>query len=282
MGTRSPVVTIQMEISDEIYGEIRKLVYSNSRINLGPDKKLLVSTRLNKRIGQLGFNSFDQYWSFVRSGKVGEETAFIIDSLTTNYTKFFREAKTIDFLKDTILPRWKRTGSSPFRLWCCASSTGEEPYSLAITLSEHFGIDNLGAWQIHASDISEKVLAVANAAIYEASRVQLPIPQWKSRYFQKGSGQQEGNFRVKKFLRNNVQFMRINLFQPNYPFNEPFDAIFCRNVMIYFDRDCQKQLVERLAEYIKPGGYLLIGSSESITGLSPRLRSVVPTAYRKE
>jgi chemotaxis protein methyltransferase CheR len=271
-----------MEISEEIYGQIRRLVYSASRINLGPDKKQLVTTRLTKRISQLGMNNFDQYWSYVISPAGRPETGIIIDSLTTNYTKFFREPKTLDFLAKRILPEWDKSRTDPFSIWCCASSTGEEPYTLSIILSEFFGEENRHRWKLIASDISDRVLQTAQTGIYEASKLQLPDSRWVSRYFQRGTGAQAGKTRVKASLRNNITFLNINLFQANYPFDFKFDVIFCRNVMIYFDRNCQKELVNKLLTFLKPGGYLMVGSSESITGVTNNLRAIEPTAYKKE
>ena len=273
-----------MLVSEEIYTKIRDLLYKSSRINLGPDKKQLVMTRLNKRIQFLGLDSFEDYWEHVskldRSGS-SDELGFLVDSLTTNYTKFFREPMSLDYFRDHIIPSLlKEKYREKISVWSSACSTGEEPYTLAIILAEAMERNHTTRWEITGTDISRRVLETASSGIYPTDNIGISNPTFLKKYFLKGKEKSAGKCRVKKELRDNLKFMHLNLFDQTYPFTEKFDVIFCRNVMIYFDRQTQKQLVERLVSWLNPHGYLVIGSSESITGMSDKLTSIKPTIYQ--
>lgn len=264
------------------YEYIRKIVYEHSRINLGEDKLDLVSARLNKRLRETKILTIPDYIDYLNANEGEMEN--LIDIISTNHTFFFREIQHFEFMQTTALPELheyaKNLGGNEFRLWCAASSSGDEPYSLAIQLQEYFKNKNFN-WDIQATDISNRILAKAQNAVFPEERLKEVRPDLLRAYFQKGFGQQEGFYRVKEELRKKVTFTRLNLLQPQYPFKNPFHVIFCRNVMIYFDRQTQEELVNHLSSLLVPGGYLMIGHSESLTGIKHPLKSVKPAIYRK-
>ena len=272
-------------IAAENYEFIRRLVYEQSRINLGPDKIELVRSRVQKRLRALGLADFGSYCQLLESPAGEEELTSLLDVISTNVTEFFREWSHFEFLQNVALPAWQRqAGRKPgerFRVWSAACSSGEEPYSIAILLAEFFRQEPPKDWQVTATDISTRMLAHAEQAIYRSERVKLPEPQWLRAWFQRGAGAWEGHFRVKATLRERVEFRRLNLMEP-YPFAEKFHVIFCRNVMIYFDRETQEQLVRRLGEQLLPGGHLLVGHSESLVGIDHGLRCIRPSVYQRE
>ena len=272
------------QLGDDDYHFICRLVYEQSSIHLGNDKKNLVSSRLAKRLRQLGLENYSQYCELLRSPAGDEELTFLIDRISTNHTNFFREIKHFDFLREKILPAWSadpKSRGNAFRVWSAACSSGEEPYTLAIHLSENLGPAESGQWQIEASDISTRVLTLAKQGIYESSRLADMNPAFLPRYFQKGTGKWEGSYRIKELLRQRVQFHHLNLLAGNYPFNFRFQVIFCRNVMIYFDRPTQESLVNQLTEKLLPGGHLMVGHSESLAGIKHSLRAIQPAIYVK-
>lgn len=269
------------------YQFIRNLVYERSRINLGPDKRELVAARLGKRLRAMQLASIADYCSYLRDGDAQEEVANLIDAISTNHTFFFREGQHFEFLRSTALPELaerRRSERWPaLRVWSAASSSGEEPYSLAITLAEVLpALAPDWTWRIEATDISHRVLDRARAAIYsEDSVVGHVPPMLVTKYFQRGFGPQAGNYRVKSSLQERVAFSHLNLIEGPFHFPEPFQFILCRNVMIYFDRPTQEELVSRLAAQLVPGGYLLVGHSESLTGIRHPLTLVAPAIYRR-
>jgi chemotaxis protein methyltransferase CheR len=275
--------TANLALTDEDFDFLRRLVYERSRIHLGPDKRVLVSSRLAKRLREHGFTSYAEYCDLLRSPRGDEELQFLIDRISTNHTHFFREIKHFDFMREVVIPRWKADKQHPeaFTIWSSASSTGEEAYSIAIHLAEHFAPAQSGRWQIQGTDISTRVLEVARNGVYEDSRLSSIAPDVLRRHFQRGTGQWAGHFRVKDEVRRCVQFQHLNLLEGNYPFARPFDLIFCRNVMIYFDRPTQETLVRQLSEKLVPGGNLLVGHSESLSGVKHSLKLVCPAIYLK-
>ncbi len=276
--TPPPVVHTGPMISEKEYEFIRQLVYQHSRINLGPNKKELVMARLSKRLRACNLPSFKAYCDYLQSPSGEEELGNLIDAISTNHTFFFRENVHFEFLVNTVLPELAKT-SQQFRVWSAASSSGEEPYSIAISLAESLGLNN--RWHVECSDISSKVLQKASDGIFAEDRVSKMPQNLLKTYFQKGQGRWEGYYRVKPQLRQNLTFQLLNLMDPSFPFREPFQVIFCRNVMIYFDRPTQEDLVNRLARYIVPGGYLMIGHAESLTGIKHPLKMIKPAIYKK-
>jgi chemotaxis protein methyltransferase CheR len=272
-------------IAEAEYEFIRKLVYDRSRINLGPDKMELVCSRLRRRARVLEITSLESYVALLRSPAGAQEMTGLLDVISTNVTDFFREPDHFRFVQDTLLPEWRgakeRCPSDCFRAWSAACSSGEEPYSLAIVLAEFFGGGDAPDWRIMASDISTSMLRRAQEAIYPEERIRLPDPALLRRYFQKGIGRYDGDYRIKSALRSRVSFQHLNLFDAPHPSPQKFDLIFCRNVMIYFDCNTQEQLVPRLLEQLCPGGYLFVGHSESLIGIDHNLKSVRPSIYRR-
>lgn len=262
-----------VQIRDPDFQFIRQLVYDQSSIRLGEEKKEMVCTRLNNRLTRLGLSSVAEYCALLKSNREPGEITYLIDALSTNFTTFFREIEHFKFLKEKIIPDYLASLRShdrgPFRAWSAACSTGEEPYSMAIVMASCFHAVNQDLWQIFASDISSRVLEKAEHGIYEASRVKLPNPEWLPRYFQKGAGDWTGHYRVKQPLREQVDFKRMNLLDPNHRVGDRYHLIFCRNVMIYFDHSTTQILVERLSRQLHEGGYLIIGHAENL-GRKPR------------
>ncbi len=271
-------------LSEKDYDFLCRLVYEKSRIHLGPEKKVLVASRLAKRLRELRLPGYAEYCELLRSPQGEPELRYLIDRISTNHTHFFREIKHFDFLREVVLPEWqakKRAESDAFRIWSAACSSGDEPYSLAIHLAENLAPVAAKAWEIEASDISTRVLDLARQGVYETARLTGVKTEWLHRYFQKGVRDWEGHFRVREELRQRVHFHHLNLLEGNYPFTKPFQVIFCRNVMIYFDRPTQETLVAHLAARLSPGGYLMVGHSESLSGVKHSLKLVQPAIYIK-
>jgi chemotaxis protein methyltransferase CheR len=271
-----------VQIAEPDFQYIRQLVYDQSSIHLGEEKKDMVCTRLNNRLTRLGLSSVAEYCEMLKANQDPREVTHLIDALSTHFTTFFREIDHFKFLKETIIPAYfAAERETPFYAWSAACSTGEEPYSMAIVLAECFhGIDpNL--WQIFASDISTRVLEKASRGIYEDNRVKLPNPAWLSRYFQKGEDRWDGHFRVKQTLRDQIDFQDMNLLQPSPRSNDRYHLIFCRNVMIYFDQATARQLVHSLSRQLFEGGYLIVGHAENIGRKVPGLRQIHPSIFRR-
>ena len=274
-----------MQIRDPDFQFIRQLVYDQSSIHLGEEKKEMVRTRLNNRLTSLGLSSVAEYCELLKSNREPGEITHLIDALSTNFTTFFREIEHFKFLKEKIIPDFqagrfpKHTG--PFRAWSAACSTGEEPYSMAILMAACFQAMDQETWQIFASDISTRVLEIASQGIYEARRVELPNPAWLARYFQKGQGEWSGYFRVKQSLREQIDFQHMNLLHSSDALMDRYHLIFCRNVMIYFDQATTQALVETLLSHLHEGGYLIIGHAESMVRRPHGLQQIKPSIFRK-
>lgn len=270
---------------DSEFEFIRTLVYEHSRIQLGPDKRELVAARLGKRLRATKTDSIGHYCELLKAGDAEDELAHLIDAISTNHTFFFRENAHFDFLRQHIVPemqaRHRTERWSQFYVWSAACSSGEEPYSIAMTLTEALPRTSGWNWRIEATDISHRILDKARNGIYRDDIVaKLPAATIKT-YFQRGIGPQEGNYRVRAELRAMVSYHHLNLLEGEPPFREPFQVIFCRNVMIYFDRPTQEELVNKLTRRLVPGGYLLVGHSESLTGIKHSLQLVKPAIYRR-
>jgi chemotaxis protein methyltransferase CheR len=267
---------------DSEFDFIRNLVYERSRINLSPDKRQLVSARLGKRLRATNLPTVGEYCRLLQSPGADEELANLIDAISTNHTFFFRETAHFDFLRNTVVPDFltqpRTERSTRFSVWSAACSSGEEPYSIAMTLAECMATF---PWHVEATDISRRVLAKAVTGIYAAETVaRLPHETLRA-HFQRGFGPQEGKYRVKRTLMDRVTFHHLNLLEGEPPFRERFHVIFCRNVMIYFDGETQNELVDRLANRLLPGGYLFVGHSESLTQMKHGLQPIRPAIYRK-
>lgn len=271
---------MDFEISTEEFQRFRTLIYDESGITLNDQKQGLVASRLSKRLRDLKLSTFSDYYEQVTRDSSREEFTRMLDLISTNKTDFFREPKHFDFLREEILPQ---VGDEKrIRIWSSACSTGEEPYTIAMTLYE--GVSDPAQWdfKILASDLSTRVLAKAAAGVYDAERVGDVPRELVKRHFLRGHGNSESLLKVKPHLSAMVQFRRLNLMDEQFPIKSPLDLIFCRNVMIYFDRPTQERLVNKFYRYLKPGGHLFIGHSESLQWVTHPFTVVAPTIYRKD
>ena len=261
------------------FNKFRELIYEKSGITLGPGKEALVSARVGKRMRALDIAEYGDYLRFVTQDASGQELVQLLDAISTNVTSFFRESAHFDFLKELVL-QWAAKGQRKFRFWSAASSTGEEPYSLAITLQEALGRKEFDI-KILATDISTRVLEHCRTGEYSADRVQTVPPVLRDRYFDLVRGQQEVVYVVKPVLRQMISFSRINLSTPPFPMKGPFDVVFCRNVMIYFDNTVRSNLLNDIYRLLRPAGYLMVGHAESLTGMMSTFKTIRPSVYLK-
>ena len=272
------------KLGDREFRLFSSLIYEKTGIFLKPEKKELLNARLAKRLRALGLTSFRDYYDLVVSDASGNELVQLIDAVSTNFTSFFREKAHFDFLQEKILPEMSAGPGrrDPLLFWSAASSSGEEPYTLAMVVDDYFRRRGEAAnFRVEATDISTRVLAAAEKGVYPEDRVHTVPREMLKRYFQKGVGRSAGYVRVKDSLKRFVRFSRFNLMD-EFRWQEPFDVIFCRNVMIYFNRETQERLVGKFYDAIVPGGYLIIGHSESISRLKHNFRQVAATAYRRD
>lgn len=266
------------EMDYRTFDGIRKLVYRESGISLSDHKQALVSARVGKRMRQLGISRYQTYLQLVEREDCGDELVRMVDAISTNVTSFFREPRHFVFVHE-LVSRLLDEGQRDFRIWSAACSTGEEPYSLAMVLSETgrtLGTD----MRILATDISTDALAQARAGRYPAAKFQDMPPAFRDRYFrpERRSGE---SFEVKQRLRRLICFERINLAAPPFPMSGPFDLILCRNVMIYFDKSVRERLLDEIYRLLRPGGYLIVGHAESVNATSGRFTTVSPSIYTR-
>jgi chemotaxis protein methyltransferase CheR len=260
-------------ISDQEFRLFQRIMFDTAGVSLAASKKALVSGRLSRRLKARGCASYRDYHELLQGDP--DERQCAIDLLTTNETYFFREPRHFDHLRDTLLPAHPR--GRPFRVWSAASSSGEEVYSIAMTLAHVLGATG---WSVLGSDLSTQVLAKARTGHYGMARTEGIPRDYLRRFCLKGTGRQEGTFLVGRPLRERVEFRQINLNMP-LPALEPFDVIFLRNVMIYFSQDTKAEVVRRVLGLLRPGGHLFIGHSESLNGIADGLVAVRPAVYRK-
>ena len=278
-------LTVQeVVLGEREFRRISDLVYEHCGINLHDGKKELVRARLAKRLREGRFQTFSQYIRHVLDDPTGREFSVLVDSLSTNLTKFFREGQHFEFLRTRFLPsllELKRKRRD-FRLrgWSAGCSSGEEPYSIAITLLE--SVLGTGRWDIKllATDISTRVLERAHAGLYEPQRIEPISLPLRTKYLTRRRGDRCYVYEVKPTLRDVVVFRYLNL-MGDWPIKGPIDFIFCRNVMIYFDKPTQGRLIQRFYDLLAPGGVLFTGHSESLTGIEHEFSYVQPTIYRK-
>ncbi len=260
---------------------LRRLSNSHTGIVVGDEKFDMFYSRLARRVRALGLPSFSSYCDYIAGGSDPGETVQLINAVTTNLTAFFRESHHFDYLRERAIPERLAAGvdARPIRIWSAGCSSGEEAYSLAMTLGE-MERQLLGRQvDICATDIDSNVLHRAVRGVYSAELVDALPEARLHRWFMKGTGTQQGKVRVKRELREAVDFQQLNLMQPWQ--QEPQDIIFCRNVIIYFDKESKARLIDRFAQVLKAGGFLFVGHSESLTQLSERFEMVGKTVYRK-
>lgn len=262
-------------LSDQEFRQFQTMIHEIAGISMSSAKKTLVSGRLAKRVKHHGLGSYDDYFRLLMKNGEDGELQVAIDLLTTNETYFFREPKHFDFMRDRVLPA--RKPGKPFRVWSAASSSGEEPYSLTMLLADVLGE---APWELVASDLSTRVLEKARAGLYPMERAEGIPKHYLTRFCLKGTGSQEGRFLIARELRNRVQYRQVNL-NETLPKMGEFDVIFLRNVMIYFDTETKRKVVARMVPLLVPGGYLIIGHSESLNGVTDELKVVMPSVYRK-
>lgn len=256
------------------FEQIRQLAYGTFGLDLKPGKEDLVSARLRRLLRTGGFRSFEDYYRHVVADRTGTALAGMIDALATNHTAFLREPDHFAFLRDVVLPTLATRET--VEIWCAASSTGEEVWTLAMLLNETCPQRRIS---IMASDISNKALEAAQTAEYTPDRCTGIPAAWLARYFVPGKGPAK-TYCIAPRIRAQAGFRRLNLVEP-FSWGRLFPVIFCRNVMIYFDRQTQEQVVGRLAAVLEPGGYLFVGHAESLTRISHSLEYVRPAVYRK-
>lgn len=256
------------------FERVRKLIYQQAGISLSPIKQDMVYSRLARRLRATGKKTFSEYLDFLERGN-GEEWERFINSLTTNLTSFFREPHHFPIFAEHL----RKIGTRrPLRIWCCASSTGEEPYSIAMTVLETFG-SNASQVSILASDLDTNVLATAQQGVYPMERVEKMEPERLRKFFNNGTGAQQGMVSVRPELRRMIEFRRINLLDANWPVRAPLDVIFCRNVMIYFDKPTQYKILSRFVPLLQNDGLLFAGHSESFLHAADIFRSLGKTVY---
>lgn len=280
---RSDRVSGLVAMTDKEFKRLSEFIHTEVGIKLPFSKKVMVEARLQKRLRQLGKAGYRDYYEYLFSPEgLDEELVQLIDVITTNTTEFFREPRHFEIMTGQTLPLWRNqygTGR-PFRLWSAGCSTGEEPYTLCIVLSEFAARSPGFRFSVMATDISTRVLAMAKNGVYPEERVGKMSLELKRRYFLRSKDHAKRLVRVAPDIRRLVDFRRLN-FMDAFAFPEQLDTIFCRNVMIYFDRTTQEQLLQKFCTQLLPGGFLFIGHSESLTGMDLPLRQHAPTVYRK-
>ncbi|MEP6619841.1 MAG: protein-glutamate O-methyltransferase CheR [bacterium] len=266
-------------LSAREFQAVSELMYRVSGVNLTAGKEGLVESRLASRLRALQLDSYSDYLAHVEQDRTRAELTMLVDLLTTNKTSFFREAEHFEYLKREVLPRLNARGGAA-RFWCAGCSSGEEPYSLAMLLTEDLNAPTLAATRILATDLSTRILAKAEAAEYDQATVDEIGRPRLARHFEQVGGAAGRRYRVRETVRRMVKVARLNLMGP-WPMKGPFDVIMCRNVMIYFDAPTQERLINRFHELLAPGGSLLVGHSESLTALSHNFSYVQPATYVK-
>lgn len=271
-------------LSDKDFHNISKIVYEHCGINLHTGKRELVRARLAKRLRQLGIRTFSDYINYTLNDPTGHEFTALIDSISTNLTSFFRENQHFEYLEKIFYPEMiaKKRSKSDFRIraWSAGCSSGEEPYTIAITLLDM--LEGQGRWDVKilASDISTQMLERAKKGVYDNSRIAPVSPQQRKKYLTLKKIDSEDCFEVKQQLRDIIAFVNLNL-MTEWPIKGPIDFIFCRNVMIYFDKLTQERLVNRYWDLLDHGGLLFTGHSESLTGIEHKFKYIQPTIYAK-
>ncbi|MDP1524791.1 MAG: protein-glutamate O-methyltransferase CheR [Rhodocyclaceae bacterium] len=262
-------------INDAEFAQFQRLIYQIAGISLADSKKVLLVGRLGKRLTALNLASFGAYYKYVVNGNDPHERQTMVDLLTTNETYFFREEAHFDFLRQVVIPQ--HPAGQSLDIWSGASSTGEEIYTLSMVLADELGAD--AQWSILGSDISTHVLGIAQRGQYWLDRTRGLPKEYLRKYCLKGVRAQEGSFIIDPSLRRHARFMQINL-NTTLPEIGKFHVIFLRNVMIYFDNDTKRKVVARMVEKLRPGGYFIVGHSESLNGINETLKTVKPTIYR--
>lgn len=271
------------DLADEEFRLFQDLVLRESGIHLGEKNRAMLISRLWKRLRALELNSFSSYYRRVRADPA--EMVLMLDCICTNETHFFREPAAFDCLRQRVFPEWREAAeanerSRTIRVWSAACSTGEEPYSLAMTLLTEF--PPAAGWNVEVlgTDLSTKVLAQAGKGVWSAEKISSIPVDYQRNFLLRGFGPEKGKFKAGDELRRAVKFLRLNLSREPLPVSGPFDLIFCRNVLIYFQWEMKLEVVNRLGKFLGPEGYLFLGHAESLHGVTDKLQSVEPKVFR--
>lgn len=264
----------EFEFTAHDFARVRKLIYQHAGISLSDAKTDMVYSRIGRRLRAVGHDSFKHYLDDLEQNQNPDEWEAFTNALTTNLTSFFREEHHFPILADHLVKLQK-----PIRIWCSAASTGEEPYTIAMTACEAFGTLKPPV-EIYATDIDTNVLATASRGVYPYERVSKLSEKRRREFFQKGTGQNEGSVRVRNELRSLITFEQLNLLDEQWPMKDQFDAIFCRNVMIYFDKPTQTKILSRFVPLMKPNTLLFAGHSENFLYVSNALQLLGKTVYQ--
>lgn len=270
-------------LNDADFTKLSNFIYVNYGIKLPISKKIMLQSRLVSRLKINGIRSYADYTKYVLSGEASEsEIVNMIDLVSTNKTDFYRESAHFDFMKEVILPDFIASDSNqPLKIWSSASSSGEEAYTIAIVISEFIENNRKIDFEILGTDISSRILDKAKMGIYPMDRVDvIPLSQ-KKKYLLRSKDQENPMVRIVPQLRAKTRFQRLNLMDPAYNVPKDFDIIFCRNVLIYFDRETQERVINKLCMHLKKGGYFFLGHSESISGIDVPLKPLKPTMFVK-
>jgi len=267
-------------ITQKEFRQLADYIKLNYGINLKEEKKALITSRLQNELVKNNLNSFSEYYDYILSDKSGKAVAALIEKITTNHTFFMRESDHFFYFRDMVLPYLKKTiTDKDLRIWSAGCSTGEEPYTLAMIIDEFFGKEKV-LWdtKVLATDISTKVLEEAKRGIYSNKDIEMLPSHWKLNYFKKLD---DKNSVITDKIKKEVIFRKFNLMNDIFPFKKKFHVIFCRNVMIYFDVQTKRELVNKFYDLTEYGGYLFIGHSESLNGKETKYRYIMPAVYRK-
>lgn len=263
------------------FNQLSDFIYREYGIKMPPAKRIMLQSRLQRRLKELGIPNFKEYCKHVFSKPGADEVIHMMDVVSTNKTDFFREPAHFDYLRDHLLPEFSARERRVMKIWSAGCSSGEEAYTIAMTISEYNERNTPVAFQILGTDISTKVLTKAKEGYYDDSRVAALPATIRQKYFEKCPPPRQGQVRVSQQLRAAARFGRLNLMDVSYPLQTLVDVIFCRNTMIYFERDTQEDVINKLCRHLRPDGFLFIGHSESIVNMHVPLRHVRPTIYRK-
>lgn len=274
-------------LSPALFNRFTQFIQQRCGIHLVQSKQTMLEGRLRKRMRQLLLPTFEDYadYLFNSTGETAEELIHFLDVVTTNKTEFFREAPHFDYLVTKILPEFKRRHeqhrTSTFRIWCAGCSTGEEAYSLAMVLNDFAERTPSFSYAMLATDLCKRALETAKTAVYDRDQLEAVPPEQRNKYFVAARTNDPGQLRVAAALRETIMFKRFNLMDPAFPIREPLQAIFCRNVMMYFDRTDREKIVSRFADKLAPGGHLFTGHSETLAGFPTDLKPVSSSVYQK-
>lgn len=280
--TQSQVIdaNFSLRMNDETFDKFRKIIYEKSGVALKEYKKSLLCLRISKRMHSLKINDYENYLKYLLNDESGREIIQLLDVISTNVTEFFRESDHFSFIQN-VFRKWLDEGQKRFRFWSAACSTGEEPYSLAIALSEVSRTEKIDL-KILATDISTIALEKCKKGEYEEEKIKSMSPPLLNKYFTKYCKGGKNIYRVKDSLKRLIVFKRLNLSETPFPMHGPLDTIFCCNVMIYFDIPVRKKLIKEIYRLLRPEGYLIVGHAESLINITSDFKIVMPSVYLKQ